>query len=154
MTNAITYALFLILLLALAYVAWLAWKSYRGPAVKRGRGKRIGVVEAHNIGKERQLLLLRRDDVEHLVLIGGENDLVIETGIEEEAEAVMPPRAHAAPPMAPRRPSAPPAPPAPEASAESYEEDDYAEPAPFVPGPPPEQRIPPLPPRRAPETEY
>ncbi len=151
MTTAVTWALAVILLLAIVYVAWLVWRRLQGPAVKRGKGKRIGVVEAHNIGKERQLLLVRRDDVEHLVLIGGENDLVIETGIEMEEEAA--PVVHAAPPMAPRRPQAPPAPP-PAPEEEPYEEEAFDEPSPFVPGPAPDQRIPPLPPRRPAEGEY
>ena len=90
------------------------------------------------------------------MLIGGENDLVIETGIEEETEEARPPHVHAAPPIAPRRPPAPPAAPAPRPlpEEETYEEDVYAGTSPFVPGPAPDQRIPPLPPRRPPENEY
>ncbi len=46
------------------------------------RGARLGISEIHDIDKTRQLVLLRRDDVEHLILIGGEHDLVIEQNIE------------------------------------------------------------------------
>ena len=35
----------------------------------------------------RKLLLVRRDDVEHLILVGGPVDVVIETGIRVEASA-------------------------------------------------------------------
>ncbi len=46
------------------------------------KGARLGVSEVFDIDNDRRLLLVRRDDVEHLVLIGGEHDLVIEQNIE------------------------------------------------------------------------
>ncbi len=45
------------------------------------RGKRLGISEFREIDQSRRLLLVRRDDVEHLVLIGGGQDLVIEQNI-------------------------------------------------------------------------
>ena len=48
----------------------------------RGRDKRLGVVEAASVDGRRKLILLRRDDVEHLIMTGGPVDVVIETGIE------------------------------------------------------------------------
>ncbi|MGV6871557.1 hypothetical protein ACUSIJ_02540 [Pseudochelatococcus sp. B33] len=47
----------------------------------RHRQQRLGVIDAVDIDAHRQLLLLRRDNVEHLVLIGGPNDLLVESGI-------------------------------------------------------------------------
>ncbi len=48
----------------------------------RGRkGMRLGIVEYCEIDQSRRLVLLRRDDVEHLVLIGGHQDLVVESRI-------------------------------------------------------------------------
>lgn len=44
---------------------------------------RIGVIEYANVDGRRKLLLIRRDDVEHLVMTGGPVDVVIETGIGE-----------------------------------------------------------------------
>ena len=53
-----------------------------GGTVKGRRGQRLGISEYHEIDKTRRLVLVRRDDVEHLILIGGGgDDLVIETGI-------------------------------------------------------------------------
>lgn len=49
--------------------------------VARGRSKRLSVIEVSPVDQRRQLVLIRRDDVEHLLLIGGESELVIETGI-------------------------------------------------------------------------
>jgi hypothetical protein len=43
---------------------------------------RLGVVESLDIDKNRRLILLRRDNVEHLVLVGGGGqDLVVEAAI-------------------------------------------------------------------------
>jgi flagellar protein FliO/FliZ len=43
--------------------------------------RRIDIVEQVVVDAKRRLLLVRRDDVEHLVMTGGPADLVIETGI-------------------------------------------------------------------------
>lgn len=48
----------------------------------RGRqGSRLGISEYHVIDEQRRLVIVRRDGVEHLLLIGGGEDLVIETNI-------------------------------------------------------------------------
>ncbi|HUI19972.1 MAG TPA: ClC family H(+)/Cl(-) exchange transporter [Methylocella sp.] len=39
---------------------------------------RLGVVKTFPLGRRRQLIVVRRDDVEHLVAFGGPNDLVVE----------------------------------------------------------------------------
>jgi hypothetical protein len=45
------------------------------------RGQRLGISEYHELDKTRRLVLIRRDNVEHLVLIGGPQDVVVESGI-------------------------------------------------------------------------
>jgi len=49
---------------------------------------RIGVAEYANVDGRRRLLLIRRDDVEHLIMTGGPVDVVIETGIGEKRARV------------------------------------------------------------------
>ena len=44
-------------------------------------GWRLDIVEQVSIDSRRRLVLVRRDDVEHLVMTGGPADVVIETGI-------------------------------------------------------------------------
>jgi flagellar protein FliO/FliZ len=44
--------------------------------------KRLEVVDQASVDGRRRLVLLRRDNVEHLIMIGGPVDVVIETGIE------------------------------------------------------------------------
>lgn len=57
---------------------WIARQSF---GLGTGTQKRVGLVEAAMIDGRRRLLLIRRDNVEHLILTGGPIDLVIETGI-------------------------------------------------------------------------
>ena len=52
-----------------------------------GRKKRLAVIDAAPIDNRRRLVLVRRDDVEHLVLIGGMNDLVVEQDIGNQASS-------------------------------------------------------------------
>lgn len=44
-------------------------------------GKRLAIVEARNLDMRRRLVLIRRDDVEHLLVLGQDGDLVVERGI-------------------------------------------------------------------------
>jgi hypothetical protein len=62
-------------------LALLVFRMING-RVRGGMGARMGVTEYHEIDKSRRLVLVRRDDVEHLLLIGGPQDLVIEPRIE------------------------------------------------------------------------
>jgi hypothetical protein len=43
--------------------------------------RRLEVVDLANVDGKRRLLLIRRDNVEHLIMTGGPVDVVIETGI-------------------------------------------------------------------------
>lgn len=46
--------------------------------------KRVEVVDQYNVDGRRRLLLIRRDEVEHLIMTGGPVDVVIETGIGQK----------------------------------------------------------------------
>ena len=57
------------------------------------RGKRLGISEFHDLDQARRLVLIRRDGTEHLLMIGGAQDVVIETGIgapAHEAQGATP----------------------------------------------------------------
>ena len=47
----------------------------------RTRQPRLGLVDAFSLDGQRQLVLVRRDNVEHLVMIGGPNDVLLESQI-------------------------------------------------------------------------
>ena len=88
---------YLTAVVALAFVvgliALLGWAVRRfglipgASAVIRG-GRRIKIVEVTPIDVRRKLVLIRRDQAEHLVLLGTQRDLVIETGIAPEPAPV------------------------------------------------------------------
>jgi flagellar biogenesis protein FliO len=47
----------------------------------RGRQPRIGLMDSAAIDNRRRLLLVRRDNIEHLILVGGPTDVVVEQNI-------------------------------------------------------------------------
>lgn len=47
----------------------------------RGRNRRLAIIDTLMVDQKRQLLIVRRDNVEHLILTGGNQDLVVEAGI-------------------------------------------------------------------------
>ena len=54
----------------------------------KSREPRLMVLDAAAVDPKRRLVLIRRDDVEHLIMIGGPTDIVIESGIGERQPAV------------------------------------------------------------------
>jgi flagellar protein FliO/FliZ len=80
-----TYLRFiLVLVFVLGLVLVLGWVLKRSGITKgaiAGKGRRLGVVDTAFLGPKHRLVLVRRDDVEHLVLIGPNACAVVETGI-------------------------------------------------------------------------
>jgi flagellar protein FliO/FliZ len=56
-------------------------RRVRLPRNGRVRLPRLGTVDAFDLDRQRQLVIIRRDNVEHLLMIGGPNDVVIESDI-------------------------------------------------------------------------
>jgi hypothetical protein len=63
----------------------------KGQGGGRARQPRLGVVDTHDLDRQRQLVLIRRDNVEHLVMIGGASDVVVETNILRSGGRAAPP---------------------------------------------------------------
>jgi flagellar protein FliO/FliZ len=77
----------ILFVIALGALMMWAFRTYvSGRASQQGflqpRDKRLGAIETAAVDARRKLLLVRRDDVEHLVMIGGPVDMLIETGIK------------------------------------------------------------------------
>lgn len=92
-----TYLRFALALgLVIAIIVALAWMARRygfgGIAVKpAGKRRRLGVVEVLTLDPRRRLVIVRRDNVEHLLLLGGTQETVVETGIpSSEAFSLSP----------------------------------------------------------------
>ena len=78
---------FLAFLIVLGLIGAAAWAvrrfgsgRYRG-AGQRGRQPRLAVIDHASVDARRRLILIRRDNVEHLLLIGGPTDVVVEPNI-------------------------------------------------------------------------
>ncbi len=72
----------LLLVLGLVGGAGLAARRFGlGSFVKPAIARRLQVVETLGIAPRQRLLIVRRDDVEHLILTGPEGTSVIESGI-------------------------------------------------------------------------
>ncbi|MFN4141367.1 hypothetical protein [Aestuariivirga sp.] len=95
--------------LVLIFILMAVWRSLSPRFGGGRRGQRLGVSEYYEMDKTRRLVLVRRDNVEHLVLIGGPQDVVIETNISQAAITA----AYSPSPGSPEQPAtrAPPRPP-------------------------------------------
>jgi hypothetical protein len=78
------YAMAALAVIAVLVIAVVLARAVGG-RVRGRRGSRLGISEYREIDKQRRLVLVRRDGVEHLLLIGGGEDVVVETGIVGEA---------------------------------------------------------------------
>jgi hypothetical protein len=78
---------FLAFVAVLALIGAAAWLVRRfagnrlGTNASRGRMPRLAVIDAAAVDGRRRLVLVRRDNVEHLLMIGGPSDIVIEPNI-------------------------------------------------------------------------
>ena len=69
-----------VLVLLLLFLAVIAARSMGG-GIRGRRGQRLSISEFYDIDKARRLVLVKRDGVEHLLLVGPHQDVVIESGI-------------------------------------------------------------------------
>lgn len=74
---------FVVVLLLIGAATWLVRRfgATRLDPAARGRQPRLAVVDAAAIDGRRKLVIIRRDNAEHLLMIGGPTDVVVETNI-------------------------------------------------------------------------
>ena len=97
-SRAVQFAIAFAIILVLLVLFGVVFRKLTGARLmmpgsgdrSRSRQPRLGIVDVYDLDRQRQLLLLRRDNVEHLLLIGGPNDVVIETNIVRVAGARIP----------------------------------------------------------------
>jgi len=85
------FVAFLIMLGLIGAIAWAVRRFGAGRlgTTTRGRQPRLAVIDYATVDGRRRLILVRRDNVEHLLMIGGPSDVVVEPNI---VRAVAPPR--------------------------------------------------------------
>ena len=75
---------FIAVLALIGVAAWLVRRFANnriGANTQRGRMPRLAVIDAAAVDGRRRLVLVRRDNVEHLLMIGGPSDIVVEPNI-------------------------------------------------------------------------
>lgn len=95
------------LICLVAVLKYLRQRNGPSPFVRGGKARipRLQVIDAAAVDTRRRVVLVRRDDVEHLIMIGGANDLVIESNIVSQPAAASYATAEIA--HAPAEPAAP-----------------------------------------------
>ena len=81
---------------AVLYRAYASGSSPSAIFFKSRPEPRLEVIEQAYVDGKRKLMLIRRDDVEHLIMTGGPVDVVVETGIGEKPLRSVPPAVPAA----------------------------------------------------------
>lgn len=72
----------LLLVLAMVGGAGLLARRFGVPGISRAiSDKRLTIVETLMVGPRQRLFIVRRDNVEHLLLSGPDGALIVETGI-------------------------------------------------------------------------
>lgn len=93
------FSLGIVLALIVLGVWGLKLLTRAGENISRSKQRRLVVVDSANVDGKRKVMIIRRDNVEHLIMTGGPQDLVIESGIAV-ADAPRPVR-----PVAPTTPT-------------------------------------------------
>jgi hypothetical protein len=78
------FVAFIVVFALIGVIAWLVRRfgtGALGTQGSRGRAPRLAVIEAGAVDGRRKLVLIRRDNVEHLIMIGGPADIVVEQNI-------------------------------------------------------------------------
>ena len=94
MWDILSWLFFLVFIAALIVVGGLLLRGYLTTGSMTGSlttaffspkpERRLEVVDQANVDGRRRLVLIRRDEVEHLIMTGGPVDVVIETGIGQK----------------------------------------------------------------------
>src|SRR6476619_3772778 len=107
--SGLKVVLFVIVVLGLLALAFWLLRRFGGGRLgddaTRGRQPRLAVIDQATVDSRRRLVLIRRDNVEHLLIIGGPSDVVVEPNIVRAATAV-PETGARRPPAMPRAPLA------------------------------------------------
>jgi flagellar protein FliO/FliZ len=94
--NYFQFFLALVFVLGLIGLVAIIMRHYGlGGAIQLGRKKRAGrrrieIVDVAPVDARRRLILVRRDDVEHLILLGAHEDILVESGITLPLEEAIP----------------------------------------------------------------
>jgi flagellar protein FliO/FliZ len=105
--SGLKVVLFVIVVLGLLALAFWLLRRFGGgrlgSGATGGRQLRLAVIDQATVDSRRRLVLIRRDNVEHLLIIGGPSDVVVEQNILRTATTPRE-KGPARPPAMPRAP--------------------------------------------------
>ena len=83
-------AAFAVVICGMLLLAWaLKRAGIAGHVLRTGSKRRLNLVESMPLDHRRRLVLVKRDDREHLILLGPDHAHVVETGIPVSAQPVI-----------------------------------------------------------------
>lgn len=94
LTNVDIYLRFFVafglIIMLIGLTAWLArFLGFNTPLSLRGqKQRRLSVVDAIALDAKRRLILISRDDVEHLICVGGNTDFMVEHNVKTAITAM------------------------------------------------------------------
>ena len=74
-----------VVLLLIAAVAWIARRFMGGAALPLGKKRRLALVEVLPLDGKSRLAIVRRDEVEHLIVLGPTAATIVESGFRAPA---------------------------------------------------------------------
>lgn len=101
------FSLGIVLVLVLLGLWTLKFVLQASTSLSRGRSRRLMVVETLQLDSRRKVTILRRDNIEHVILTGGAQDVVLEAGIPVELASRRPQTRPAMPAAATAEPKTP-----------------------------------------------
>lgn len=78
---------FVVVIGLLGGLAWVLRRYGTGRITTAGGKGRLGVVEVSIVDAKRRLVLIKRDDVEHLILLSPTTETIVETDINTNGDA-------------------------------------------------------------------
>jgi flagellar protein FliO/FliZ len=94
LTNVDIYLRFFVafglIIMLIGMAAWLArFLGFNTPLSLRGqKQRRLSVVDAIALDAKRRLILISRDEVEHLICVGGNTDFMLEHNVKTAIPAI------------------------------------------------------------------
>ncbi len=75
---------------AFAVIARRMGLGFPTTAIKKSTNRRLSVEEVISLDGRRRLVLIRRDNTEHLILLGASSETIVENNIKEPVAQVKP----------------------------------------------------------------
>ena len=84
--SSVSALIFVLALIGLTSVAlrYFGSERFMRKNMPKSSKKRLKIVDFLVVDARRKLILVKRDDVEHLILVGGEEDTVVESNIKND----------------------------------------------------------------------